>query len=210
MRRKPISTIASTAACLIVLTFAIPATQWLASRFISHTEYRGIISSIAIILSVGLWLRKTNSPLVRNLSSWWKIFYSLAIPVILGLLIFNIHQQPIAKISGQPRSPWEVFDLIVLLPMAEELVFRGAIWSRLEKFGAGLIAVLASTSLLFGIEHLGYWAQTNWPLPSDAYLHTFSMIFAGIFFGFFRFKIDSLATPAVLHMLANGAILLTQ
>jgi membrane protease YdiL (CAAX protease family) len=36
------------------------------------------------------------------------------------------------------------------------------------------------------------------------------MIFAGIIFGFFRLKSDSLSIPAALHMLANGVILLFQ
>jgi membrane protease YdiL (CAAX protease family) len=82
--------------------------------------------------------------------------------------------------------------------------------SKIAKGDHARLAALVGTSLLFGIEHLGYWAQSNWPLPPDAYFHAISMVFAGLFFGFFRLKSNSLAIPAVLHMLANGAILLTQ
>ena len=149
----------------------------------------------------------------RTISLQWKIFYYLALIVVLGLLIFNIQNQPVSKITGKARVPFEVLDIIVLLPIAEELVFRGAIWSAIEKSIKVEITptlVLTGTSLLFGVEHLGYWAQSNWPLPLDAYLHAFSMIFAGLFFGYFKLKSNSLAGPAVSHMLANGAILLTQ
>jgi membrane protease YdiL (CAAX protease family) len=155
-------------------------------------------------------LRKKTNFHFQAISSQWKAFYYLALAVVLGLLIFNIQNRPVAKITGQARQPLEIFDLIILLPVAEELVFRGAIWSKIERHGIGHIAVLAGTSLMFGVEHLGYWAQSNWPLPPSAYFHALSTVFAGVFFGLFRLKSDSLAVPIALHMLANGAILLTQ
>jgi membrane protease YdiL (CAAX protease family) len=210
MSRKIIFVNISMAACLLALTFAVPAAQWLATKLVANPEFKGIISSVSIVLCASLWLITTKTFHFRTFSFQWKIFCYLALIAILGLLIFNMQNQPVAKITGQARSPLEVFDLIILLPVAEEFVFRGAIWSQLEKRGLGHIAVLAGTSLLFGVEHLGYWAQSSWSLLPDAYLHAISMIFAGIFFGFFRLKSDSLAVPVALHMLANGAILLTQ
>ena len=199
-----------TVVCLISSTFAIPATQWLATKLIANPGFRGIVSSVSIILAIGLLSRRQKIIRFQPLSSRWKIFYCIALTVVLGLLVFNIQNQPVAKITGLPRTPLEVFDLIILLPMAEELVFRGVIWSKFEKINPARFAALAGSSLLFGIEHLGYWGQFDWPLPFDAYLHAFSMIFAGLFFGYFRLKSDSLTIPTVLHMLANGAILLTQ
>ena len=199
-----------TVVCLISSTFAIPATQWLATKLIANPGFRGIVSSVSIILAIGLLSRKQKIIRFQPLSSRWKIFYCIALTVVLGLLVFNIQNQPVAKITGHPRTPLEVFDLIILLPMAEELVFRGVIWSKFEKISSARLAALAGSSFLFGIEHLGYWAQSNWPLPLDAYLHAFSMVFAGLFFGYFRLKSDSLTIPTALHMLANGAILLTQ
>ncbi len=210
MNRKTILASVSATACLIALTFAIPVMQWLASRFIARSDYRGLISSITTILCISLWLKKTKAFSFHTYSFQWKTFYYLVLIAVLGLLIFNIQNQSVSKITGLARSPLEVLDLIILLPVAEELVFRGVIWSRIEKFDIRHIAVLVGTSLLFGIEHLGYWTQSYWPLPPEAYFHAISMIFAGIFFGFLRLKSDSLAIPVALHMLANGAILLTQ
>ena len=198
---------------LTALTFSVPTTQWFAAKLIPKSEFVGVISSIVIIACVSFWLIKTKAFHFRTSSLRWKIFYDLALIVVLGLLIFNIQNGPVSQITGKARTPFEVLDIIVLLPIAEELIFRGAIWSLIEKFLKAEITpilVLAGTSLLFGIEHLGYWAQPNWPLPPDAYLHAFSMIFAGLFFGYFRLKSNSLAIPTVFHMLANGAILLTQ
>ena len=213
MSGRTISTTVSTIIRLIILTFAIPAVQWFASKLITNLEFVGVISSISIIVCIGFWLVKTKAFHFRTFLLQWRMFYYLALIVVLGLLIFNIQGQPVSQITGKARTLFEVLDIIVLLPIAEELVFRGAIWSVIEKIPKVDIVpmvALAGTSLLFGVEHLGYWAQSNWPLPPDAYLHAFSMIFAGIFFGYFRLKSKSLAIPAVLHMLANGAILLAQ
>jgi membrane protease YdiL (CAAX protease family) len=213
MSRKESLTTVSSIVCLIALTFAIPAMQWLANKLSGHSEYGGSISSFSTILFISLWLRKTKVFSFQTASPRWRVFYYLVLTVILGLLLFNIQNQPVSKITGEARSSFEVFDLIILLPFAEELVFRGVIWSMFEKFSKAdnwNISALLGTSLSFGIEHLGYWAQSNWPLPPDAYFHAISMVFAGLFFGFFRRKSDSLAIPTVLHMLANGAILLTQ
>ena len=210
MSGKTIPTTVSTIACLVSLTFAMPAAQWLTSKLVANPEFRGTISSVSIILGVGLLIRRQEILRLQIFSSQWKIFHYLALPIVLGLLVFNIQNQPVANITGRARMPLEVFDLIVLLPVAEELIFRGAIWSMLEKITSSYISILAGTSLLFGVEHLGYWTQTNWPLSPQAYLHVISMVFAGVFFGFFRFKSSSLTIPALLHMLANGAILLTQ
>jgi len=213
MSNKSFFAIASITAGLIALSFALPAMQWLISKLIPHPEYKGLISSLAIILCTGFWLRKTRASLFQASSFQWKVFNFLTLVAILGLLIFNIHNRPVSKITGQTKSPFEILDIIVLLPIAEEMLFRGVIWSMLNKFlggNHGWAVVLAGTSLLFGIEHLGYWAQAYWPLPFDAYLHASSMIFAGIIFGSFRLKSDSLSTPAALHMLANGAISLFQ
>jgi membrane protease YdiL (CAAX protease family) len=213
MRKSSVFVNISIITGLLALTFVIPATQWLAIKFIASPEFVGVISSISIIICIVFWLVKKKALHFRTFSLQWEIFCYLALIVVLGLLIFNIWNQPVSQITGKARTPFEVLDIIVLLPIAEELVFRGVIWSAIEKFpkeGIMPNTVLAGTSLLFGVEHLGYWAQSNWPLPPDAYLHAFSMIFAGLFFGYFRLKSNSLAIPAVLHMLANGAILLAQ
>ena len=213
MNNKSFFTIASIAAGLIALSFALPATQWLMNELIARPEYKGLVSSIAIILCTGFWPRKTRASPFQTSSLQWKVFNYLALVAILGLLIFNIYNRPVSKITGQTKSPLEILDIIILLPIAEEMLFRGVIWSILKKFLAsnhGRAFVLAGTSLLFGIEHLGYWAQSYWPLPLDAYLHAISMIFAGMIFGFFRLKSDSLSIPVALHMLANGTISLFQ
>jgi membrane protease YdiL (CAAX protease family) len=200
-------------AVLGVLTFAIPAMQWLVGKLGGPSPYSGLISSILIILCVSLWYGRTQAFSFLTSSPSWKLFCYLGSIVVLGLLIINIRNEPVSKITGQARLPFEVIDVIILLPIAEELVFRGMMWSIFERFsqnGRGSVVALVGTSLLFGVEHLGYWAQSNWPLPSEAMVHALSMVVAGVCFGIFRLTSRSLAVPMAVHTLVNGAILLTQ
>jgi membrane protease YdiL (CAAX protease family) len=197
----------------IALTFSIPLLQWLPAKFIPDAEYRVLISSIPFILSISLWNNRTRAFSFQPTSQWWKTLFFLLLAVVFGLLLFNVQNQPVSKITGEARSPFEVLEVVILVPIAEEMIFRGVVWSIFEKRSKGdyrQFVVLAATSLLFGVEHLGYWAQTSWPLPGEAYFHAFSMGFAGLFFGLFRLKSNSIAIPAVLHMLANNVILLAQ
>jgi membrane protease YdiL (CAAX protease family) len=131
----------------------------------------------------------------------------------LLLLIIDLQDQSVSRITGKTRLPLEVIDIIIFGSIAEELVFRGMIWSQVEKVSKkadkqGII--LLGTSLLFGLEHLAYWAQSNWPLPLSAFVHSGSMVLAGIIFGILRMNSKSISVPVVTHMLANASILLIQ
>lgn len=200
-------------AVLAVLTLVVPVMQWLVGKLIASSQYSGLISNIPIILCVCLWYWKTKAFSLLPSSSSWKIFCYLVGVIVCALLIINILNQPVSKITGQARSPFEVVDVIILGPSTEELVFRGVMWSifeRLSKNGRWSVVALVGTSLLFSVEHLGYWAQFHWPLPRDAIIHSLSMVVAGACFGALRMATRSLAAPTVVHMAANGVILLTQ
>ncbi len=199
---------------LVALTFITSATQWLVGKLGSSLQYDGLLSSMLIILCIFLWDKKTRSfPWFPASSFWKKSCYFVGIVVCI-LLIINILHQPISRITEQARSPLEVVDVIVAGPMAEELIFRGVMWSifeRLAKNSHGHVVTLIGTSLLFGVGHLGYWALSYWPLPFDAVMHALLMVVAaGACFGTLRLASRSLAAPTAIHMLANGTILLTQ
>lgn len=213
MKKKDFFTNASLIACALTLTFSIPGMQWVVGKFIPDSEYQAIISSLSIILCISYWNNNLKAFTFQPSSHWWRVLYYFLLVATIGLILFNLQKQPVSKITAEARSPLEVIDVAILVPIAEEMVFRGVIWSILDKLAKGnlgQITVLTGVSLMFGVEHLGYWTQASRPLPHEAYLHAFSMVFAGLFFGFFKIKSNSIAIPAVLHMLSNNVILLTQ
>jgi membrane protease YdiL (CAAX protease family) len=167
---------------------------------------------IAIVLLCHWCLREElfsflpSSPLGKA----FILLVGIGIPV---LLLHNLRDQPVSRITGQVKLPCEVVDVIVLGSIAEEVVFRGAMWSMFERLSGkekGQVIALVGTSVLFGVSHIGYWAQSTWPLPSGAYVHAISTALAGLFFGVFRLKTRSLIVPISVHMLANGIILSAQ
>ncbi len=173
------------------------------------------LASLVLILAVLLGFRAAKQTPFSLLPSAapWKAACALAAVAALALTAANLAQPPVAKITGQPRSPFEIVDVILLAPIAEELIFRGLLWSLIEKIwpdGRWNLSALLATSLLFGVEHLGYWAQSYWPLPAQAFAHAAEMIAAGIAFGLLRRASRSLAAPTAVHFLANGLILLFQ
>jgi membrane protease YdiL (CAAX protease family) len=198
---------------LAILTFVIPLLQWLADKLIEPSGYSALMGNILTIIVLSYWSVRNNLfYYYPSLPVGRVILYLMGISVLV-LLILNVQYRPVSGITGRARSPYEVVDVIALGSIAEELVFRGAVWSlfnRLSKEGGKNITALVGTSILFGMGHLGYWVQSNWPLPSDAYIHSISMILAGIFFGIFRLKTRSLTVPVLIHMFANGIILLFQ
>ena len=194
---------------LAILTFVIPLVQLLTDRLGKSKGVGTLLGNALIILVLGCWSARNrlldyypSSPLGR------AVYYLMGISMLI-LLILNVQSQPASGITGQARSPCEVINVVVLGSAAEELVFRGAMWSLFQQLARGgneNRKALAGTSILFGVEHLGYWAQSTWPLPMDAYIHSISMVVAGLFFGILRLKTESLPIPMFVHVLANGFI----
>lgn len=198
---------------LAALTFAIPLLQWFANKLIEPSGFGRLLGNLLPIIFLSYWVVRNN-----------LFYYHPALPIgrvilyLLGVSVFflltlNLLYPSVSGITGRMRLSYEVIDVIVLGSMAEELLFRGMAWSlfkQLFKANDTDYMALVGTSVLFGVAHLGYWAQSHWPLPAAAYLHSLCMILAGIFFGVFRLKTRSLTIPVILHVLANGIVLLLQ
>lgn len=82
------------------------------------------------------------------------------------------------------------FTLVVIAPVAEEILFRGYLFGKLKKFVPIWIAILI-TSLLFGVIH------GNWNVAID----TFSL---SVVLCLLRLSTGSLWAPILLHMTKNG------
>ena len=198
---------------LAILTIIIPLMQWLASKYIAPSGYGALVGNVIIIVLLSYWCLREELFSYRPSSPLGKAFSLFVGISVLILLVHNLQDRPVSRITGQAKLPHEVVDVTVLGSIAEEIVFRGAMWSifkQLSGKGKEQIIALLGTSVLFGVSHIGYWVQSSWPLPPGAYVHVISMVLAGLFFGVFRLKTRSLTVPISFHMLANGVILLAQ
>lgn len=121
-------------------------------------------------------------------------FVGLILTQIIGLLKGSIVQNNIVDIVST-TNPWiNMFIVVLLAPIFEELLFRKLLIDRTVKYGEG-ISILFS-GLLFGLFH--------------GNLNQFTYAFVlGLFFGFIYVKTGNIRYTILLHMLINfmGSVL---
>lgn len=93
-------------------------------------------------------------------------------------------------ISGQFEYVLAFLSLVIIAPIAEELLFRGYLLGKLRKYVSLWLAIFV-TSLLFAIVHF------QWNVGIDVFV-------LSIFLCLLRVWTNSLWSPILLHMLKNG------
>jgi membrane protease YdiL (CAAX protease family) len=88
------------------------------------------------------------------------------------------------------------FTLVVLAPVAEETLFRGYLFGKL-KHSVPVWAAALITSVLFGLVHVAFSAQPDWPLALDTFV--LSLMLCTL-----RQVSGSLWASMLLHMIKNG------
>ena len=97
----------------------------------------------------------------------------------------------IVEMSGLVTNIWiTVIYVIFLAPLLEELVFRGVIYSYLEKSGIKPGLIILITGLAFGIVHFNLVQSTY-------------ACILGIFLGFLRYKYRSIKITVLTHAMIN-------
>jgi TPR repeat protein/membrane protease YdiL (CAAX protease family) len=110
--------------------------------------------------------------------------------------IFHSHlpAQPTLALLGKDTSTLVAYIAIaLLLPVAEEIIFRGYLFDALRRFFSGEVTVIVS-ALAFALIHF----QLLYFVPLFGF---------GLIFGWVRLKTDSLRLPVLLHVINNGLYL---
>ena len=136
-----------------------------------------------------------SAPLVRVIAGTWLV---LAAFWAFGLQVDTLDH---AGVRGVVAS-------VLIVPLVEELVFRGAVFRLAERVwpyrgGADLLwpPILVS-SLLFALGHLQYW---NFDVPA-AFSARWYTFFLGLGLGVARFRSRSIWPPIAIHMAVNLVI----
>jgi membrane protease YdiL (CAAX protease family) len=104
-------------------------------------------------------------------------------------------------LGGPAPKPWaypfpqlalRVFGILLLAPVAEELLFRGMLFHRLVHSPAGPVAAVLIPAALFALLHLQY------SLPDMAFI-----LVDGIFLGVVRYATGSTLLTIAMHMTGN-------
>ena len=84
---------------------------------------------------------------------------------------------------------FQIFNIIVVSPIIEEIIFRGALWSFLKRYHNEKNVFIA-TSLIFAAVHIDF-------------LHVVGLLPASFLFGWFRYKTGDLKASLLCHMSNN-------
>lgn len=95
-----------------------------------------------------------------------------------------------AQIASQPEYILAFLSLVVIAPIAEEILFRGYLFGKLRKYVSLWLAILI-TSLLFAVVHF------QWNVGIDVFVLSIVLCLLRVYTG-------SLWPAILLHMLKNG------
>lgn len=168
------------------------------------------VFAVAIIIGVPAWLKKRGTTLdelgISKNSRWrdlgWlalgAVAYLLLTVLITSLAMYIFPSGDYAQEQeigfGGLTQPWEYslafLSLVVVAPIAEEVIFRGYLFGKLRKYAAVWVSVVLS-SALFAVAHLQF----------NVALDTFAL---GIVLALLRVKTGSIWMSIALHALKNG------
>ena len=117
---------------------------------------------------------------------------SFLIVAILEVIGFNIQDLSNIQDIEQYFSPIPMFLLIALMPIAEEIFFRGFLLDKINKFAGKKIAIIA-TAILFGIAHMEY--VKVYPI--------FITFLMGVILAYIVFKTKNLFSAIFAHVTYN-------
>jgi membrane protease YdiL (CAAX protease family) len=161
-------------------------------------------SSLLIIAIVVVILRLRRLPARQFLALQWPPFRILAGWFVAFAVLVAI-EEAVARAMGLPQpEPWgsryaggalavRLLGLILLAPIAEELVFRGVLFARICQTRLGRTGAIVIPAMLFALMHVQYSALEMSFIAVD-----------GLFFGLARYQSRSLFVPILLHASGNA------
>jgi len=126
----------------------------------------------------------------------WQLWAALMVAPLIWLGLY-LALNPVITPRWLLDHPWWFLKLVLIIPILEELVFRGLIQEHIYRYTQsrwGMLSVAnLITSLLFTAMHFFFHAP----------LWAMAVIFPSLLFGYFRERHASLVTPIILHVFYN-------
>ena len=204
----------------VLLWAGLPLTE--VNQTIYATTISAIVYVLAVVIVAGvpywLWRRKTTKKDlgVADYPAWMDVFLTIPsyvvymilsmIVLMLALLIvpdINIQQQqqlPFdqSMLGAQWQYILAFLTLVVIAPLAEEVLFRGYLYGKLRKVAPVGLAVIA-TSLIFAFAHL--WAGPGSALQWVVAIDTLAL---SIVLSLLREYTGAVWASVLVHSLKNG------
>lgn len=106
----------------------------------------------------------------------------------------SANEESIREIFSSKYGMFLIFDVCILGPIVEEIVFRGAIQKGLVKLKIHPLFAILIASIIFGFIHV---------IDAGDYLQVFPYIFMGLALGYTYYVSDSLVSSIAVHVAMN-------
>ena len=163
-----------------------------------------LIAPLLALLALGLVLRARGESLRETFA-----LVPIRLPVLAGWIaafaVLVAVEAVLERLFGLPRAePWgtrygaaerlvRVVGIVAAAPLAEELILRGAVFTRLARTVLEAPGAIAVTAAMFAMLHLQYGPRQMALILAD-----------GLFYGLARAKTGSVLVPLTCHMLGNA------
>jgi membrane protease YdiL (CAAX protease family) len=156
------------------------------------------------LAALALVLRARGRSVRQELALRWPGFGRM-LPWIAAFALLVVAEARLEPLLGlPPAEPWgaryvgaerllRVLGIVVVAPVAEELIFRGALFTRLERTRLGVGGAVAVTAVAFAALHVQYGAAELGLILVD-----------GLFYGIARAATGSSLVSLACHLLGNG------
>jgi uncharacterized protein len=171
-------------------------------------EWRGTLlhlaTSTGMIVVVFAVCLARRLPLRSFLGLRWPDGRQVAQWVALFVLLVAVEELAAGSLGLAKPEPWagrytgwllalRLAGIVVLAPVAEELVFRGVLFSRIAASRLGPAGAIVIPAALFALIHVQYGGAEILLILID-----------GLFYGLARYRTGSVLVPMLLHCLGNG------
>lgn len=192
-------------AILALIHFLLFAVEQGFFCFVRRTKYSDSMVSMAAMILVGILLISIARRRKEKLSILPQTFgkaYVMATSVAVVILLIT----PSNFVGGIEAISLLIYASIVT-PVFEEILFRGYVWNQLEKILKNELSVYITTTVLFGVWHLGYISSISFRVQTDlANVMVWKVITGlafGVVLGALRLNTKNCYSTILLHGVMN-------
>lgn len=186
-----------------VLQLALGGMKWLLLPLLPDTRlvYKlfTMVCMMCLTLVVVAYARYGRRGRFGFLPQPWSRRYTFFTGLFLLLLLLS----PANFTQGLPAVGVALYGSVVI-PLYEELIFRGYLWNRLSDVGYSPRRLILCTALLFAVWHVGYMANA---IAEGNWFAVISKVMVGLCYGFLlgwvRVKTGNCYSTCLVHGLMN-------
>jgi membrane protease YdiL (CAAX protease family) len=197
---------------LFVLTFFLLWILWV--LFLIHfphpLNHWVIRAAVRILIWVGLAVAYIRFVERQNVFSYLRLKVHAGRGIAWGLMVSAVISGPIIfyrvhLMGGHFHLPLDIatwMNPILTAPIAEEIVFRGVIFRKMEE-AVGSLRALVASALLFALIHFPYWYLSGDKAGKVLVIAEGTMFVYGLVFAGLVWMTRSLWAPMTYHVLNN-------